>query len=323
MADSGEHGREVLQIEAEALAALARRLDSSFERAVQAVLTCEGRVVTTGIGKSGHIAGKVAGTLTSTGTPSQFLHPADALHGDVGVVSSRELVLLFSYSGETDEIRALLPVLRRIGPKMIAVTGKTDSTLACACDVVLDVSVEREACPYNLAPTASTTVMLGLGDALAIAVMRARDFQHDDFAMYHPAGSLGRRLLLRVEDVMRKGSELATVPLGATITEVIGAITKAGAGAACVLSADGTMAGLVADGDIRRSLERGQQPNETKVEDVMTRTPRTLAPDLLASEAFDLFRTLPAKIGEMPVVDTGHHPVGMLMLKDLVRAGLG
>jgi arabinose-5-phosphate isomerase len=323
MTEVRRHGREVLRIEAAALAVLAEALDESFDAAVEAILACKGRVITTGIGKSGHVAGKVAGTLTSTGTPSQFLHPADALHGDVGIVSERELVIVFSYSGESDETRALLPVLRQIRPKLIVVTGRSESTVARAADIVLNVPVEREACPHNLAPTTSTTAMLALGDALAVAVMRARDFQHDDFARFHPAGALGRRLLLRVTDVMRTGSELATVGAEASLIDAISAITRAGAGAACVLDSAGRMIGLVADGDIRRSLERGLEPKSTRAVDVMTADPRTVAPDMLASEALELFRTLPKKIGEMPVLDEDGRPIGMLMLKDLVRAGLG
>lgn len=323
MSEARDHGREVLRLEAEAVAALADSLDESFDRAVTAVLDCKGRVVTTGIGKAGHVAAKVAWTLTSTGTPSQFLHPTDALHGDVGVVSRDELVIVFSNSGETDEIRALLPVLRAIGCRTLAVTGRPESALARSCEIVVPVIVEREACPYNLAPTASTTAMLALGDALAIAVMRARDFRHDDFARFHPAGTLGRRLLLRVSDVMRTGAELATVSQEATLIEAITAITRAGAGAACVLDNNGVMVGLIADGDIRRSLEKGLEPKSTLVKDVMTHNPKHLVGDPLASEAFEVFRTLPVKIGEMPVVDDTGRPVGMLMLKDLVRAGLG
>ncbi|MEP0766157.1 MAG: KpsF/GutQ family sugar-phosphate isomerase [Fimbriimonadia bacterium] len=323
MSEVRDHGREVLRLEATAVAALADSLDDSFDRAVTAVLGCKGRVVTTGIGKAGHVAAKVAWTLTSTGTPSQFLHPTDALHGDVGVVSRDELVIVFSNSGETDEIRALLPVLRAIGCRTVAVTGRPESALAKSCEIVVPVVVEREACPYNLAPTASTTAMLALGDALAITVMRARDFKHDDFARFHPAGTLGRRLLLRVSDVMRTGSELATVRQGATLIEAITAITRAGAGAACVLDDDGVMVGLIADGDIRRSLERGLEPKSTLVKDVMTRNPKHIVGDPLASEAFEIFRTLPVKIGEMPVLDETGRPLGMLMLKDLVRAGLG
>ncbi len=310
-------------MEAAAVAALAERIDGAFDDAVRAILACEGRVITTGIGKSGHIAGKVAGTLTSTGTPSQFLHPADALHGDVGIVSSKELVLLLSYSGETEEILALLPTLKQIGPKMIAMTGRTDSTLAKASQVVLDVSIDREACPHNLAPTTSTTVMVALGDALALAVMQARDFQHADFARYHPAGSLGRRLLLRVSDVMRTGDELAIVPESSLLIDTIIAITRAGAGAACVVNGEGQMIGLFAEGDIRRSLLRGCDPKTTQVSEAMISDFYRIAGDPLAAEALEIFRTLPKKVGELPVLGEAGEPIGMLMLKDLIRAGLG
>lgn len=317
-----DYGLEVLRIEAASIVAVAERLDDSFDQAVQAIVDCKGRVITTGIGKSGHIARKMSGTLTSTGTPSQFLHPADALHGDVGIVSDEELVFLFSFSGETEEVLALLPTLKHIGARLVAMTGRADSSLGRACDIVLDVSIEREACPHNLAPTASTTVMLAMGDALAIAAMRARDFQHDDFARYHPAGSLGRRLLLRVADVMRKGTELAIVEPDTTLIETISAITRAGAGAACVVGADGRLCGLVADGDIRRSLEKGLEPKTTRAEDVMTAKPTVLRGNPLAAEALEVFRALSAKVGELPVVDDAEHPVGMLMLKDLIRVGL-
>jgi len=317
-----EHGVEVLRIEAAALAALAERLDAPFDRAVDAIVACKGRVITTGIGKSGHIARKFAGTLTSTGVPAQFLHPGDALHGDVGVVTEQELVFLFSFSGETEEVLALLPTLRHIGPRMAAITGQRESTLGNSCEIVLDASVEREACPHNLAPTASTTVMMGLGDALAIAAMRARDFQHDDFARFHPAGALGRRLLLRVSDVMRSGTDLAIVQPDAPLTEVIHAITRARAGAACVVDGNGKLIGLVADGDIRRSLESGLEPKSTSARDVMTASAMSLSGDPLAAEALEVFRSHPVKIGEMPVVDGDGRPVGMLMIKDLIRAGI-
>lgn len=314
--------RDTLRQEAEEILRVASRLDGRFETAAKWMLNCEGRVVTTGIGKAGDIAKKASSTLSSTGTPALFLHPAEALHGDLGMVTDRDIVLMFTNSGETEEILRLFPPLRQIGAKTILITGRLESTAARNSDLVLDASVEKEACPYNLAPTTSTTVMLALSDALALAVMKARNFSKDAYALYHPSGSLGRRLLLRVGDAMRKGEDLALVLENDPLPQVLRAITKAGAGAAIVVDRAGRLVGLITDGDVRRFLSGN--PNaflETVAGSVMTREPKTVTADMLAVEALELFESLPQKIGEIPVVDDGK-VVGIVMLKDLVRLGL-
>jgi len=238
------------------------------------------------------------------------------------MVTPEDVVLALSTSGETDELLAILPALKRIGVRLIAMVGRTESTLAQAADVVLDVSVEREACPYNLAPTASTTAMLAMGDALAITVMQERRFTPEDFAVFHPAGTLGRRLLMRVHDVMRTGDSVAVVHQAKPLREVLFAITKANAGAACIVNDDGTLAGIITDGDIRRHLLRDVASLERPAEELMTRTPYVIQGNPLAIEALHLFESLPVKIGEMPVLDEQRKPVGMLMLKDLLRTGI-
>lgn len=314
--------REVLHVEAQGILRLIDRLDERFEHAVQMILSCKGRVVTTGMGKSGAIARKVAATFASTGTPAFFLHPAEGVHGDLGMVTGEDVVLALSTSGETEELLAILPALKRIGVRMIGVVGRTGSTLAQAADVVLDVSVEREACPYNLAPTASTTAMLAMGDALAITVMQERRFTPEDFAVFHPAGTLGRRLLLQVHDVMRTGDSVAVVHQTRPLRDVLFAITKANAGAACIVNDEGALAGIITDGDIRRHLLRDVANLDRPAEELMTRTPYVVRGNPLAVEALHLFESLPVKIGEMPVLDDDGKPVGMLMLKDLLRTGI-
>lgn len=317
-----EIAREVLHIEAQSILRLVDRLDERFEQAVQRILSCKGRVVTTGMGKSGAIARKVAATFASTGTPAFFLHPAEGVHGDLGMVTGQDVVLALSTSGETEELLAILPTLKRIGVGMIAMVGRTESTLAQAADVVLDVSVEREACPYNLAPTASTTAMLAIGDALAITVMQERRFTPEDFAVFHPAGTLGRRLLLRVHDVMRTGESVAVVHQARPLRDVLFAITRANAGAACIVNDEGVLAGIITDGDIRRHLLRDVANLDRPAEELMTRTPHVVRGNPLAVEVLHLFESLPVKIGEMPVLDEDGKPVGMLMLKDLLRTGI-
>ncbi|MGQ9488037.1 MAG: KpsF/GutQ family sugar-phosphate isomerase [Armatimonadota bacterium] len=317
-----EAAREVLRVEAQGILRLADRLDERFEQAVQRILSCKGRVVTTGMGKSGAIARKVAATFASTGTPAFFLHPAEGVHGDLGMVTGEDVVLALSTSGETEELLAILPALKRIGVGIIAMVGRTESTLAQAADVVLDVSVEREACPYNLAPTASTTAMLAMGDALAITVMQERRFTPEDFAVFHPAGTLGRRLLLRVHDVMRTGDNVAVVHQARPLRDVLFAITRANAGAACIVNDEGILTGIITDGDIRRHLLRDVANLDHPAEELMTRTPHVVRGNPLAVEALHLFESLPVKIGEMPVLDEDGKPVGMLMLKDLLRTGI-
>ncbi|MCC6731221.1 MAG: KpsF/GutQ family sugar-phosphate isomerase [Chthonomonadales bacterium] len=314
--------RLVLEAEAAAIRALAERLDQRFCQGVEMLLTCHGRIVTTGVGKAGAIARKSAATLASTGTPALFLHPAEAVHGDLGVVTPDDVVIAYSYSGESDEVVRLLPTLRRIGAPLIAACGVPSSTLAMAADVVLDVGVEGEACPLGLAPTTSAAAMLAMGDALALAAMEARGFTRERFALYHPAGALGRRLTLRVSDVMRVGDQLAIVDGGASVRDTLFAITRARAGAAFIVDEHGTLAGILTDGDLRRALLRDVGSLDRPASEVMNREPLVVAGDPLAVEALTILEESPRRPGEAPVVDSDGRPVGMIMLKDLLRSGI-
>jgi arabinose-5-phosphate isomerase len=316
------HGKRVLLQEAEALTTLAESLDSRFGEAVEWILACKGRVITCGVGKSGHMARKTAGTLSSTGTPSLFLHAAEAVHGDLGMVTAGDIVLLYSHSGETDEIVKLFPPLKANGARTIVITGRPNSSAGRLADLVLETYVEHEACPNNLAPTTSTTAMLALSDALAVAVMERRSFTKDDFARFHPSGTLGRRLLLRVSDVMRARDDMAVVAPDTQMMDVMRAITKAGVGAACVVDADWHLTGFISDGDFRRYfVSHDERRFEAVASDFMTKAFSTIEPDLLAVEALEVFQNLPKKIGEIPVVDDGKL-VGLVMLKDLLRSGI-
>lgn len=315
--------RAVLEAEAEAIHALVGRLDENFVRAVELFTACRGRVVTTGVGKAGIIAHKIAATLASTGTPALFLHPAEAVHGDLGVVTPDDVVVALSNSGESDEVVRLLPSLARIGAPIIAIVGNTGSTLARAAVVALDAQVAAEACPLGLAPTASAVAMLALGDALAMATMEARGFTHEDYARYHPAGALGRRLTLRVSDVMRTGDEMAVLAKDRTLSDAMFAITKARAGAAFLVDEEGVLAGLITDGDIRRIILEDRAALDTRCDRLVTRPPLVvIVGDLLAVEALQILEDAPKKLGEAPVLDADGRPVGLIMLKDLLRAGI-
>lgn len=318
---SVESGRRVLLAEADALQALAEALGESFERAVDWFFECEGRVITCGLGKSGHIARKTAGTLSSTGTPSLFLHAAEAVHGDLGMVTARDIVLLYTHSGETDELIRLFPSLRAIGARTVLMTGRPESSAGRLSDLVLCTHVSEEACPNNLAPTTSTTAMLALSDALAVAVMERRSFGREEFARFHPSGALGKRLLLRVTDVMRTGPDLALAASSDQVLDVMRRITQAGAGAAIVVDDQGGLEGVISDGDLRRHFLSAEQPLAAQAGDLMTRNPKRIEADLLAAEALEVFQNLSMKIGEMPVVDAGR-VVGLLALKDLLRSGI-
>jgi len=315
-----ERAREVLDIESAAILALKDRLDDGFISAVQLVVGCKGRVVVTGMGKSGAVARKIAGTLASTGSPALFLNPAEGIHGDLGMVTSQDVVIALSSSGETDELTAILPVLKRLGAKLIALAGRRDSTLAQAADVILDVSVEREACPLGLAPTASTTAMLALGDALALAAMEARRFTKEDYAVLHPGGALGRRLTLKVWDVMRTDDRMAVVSEGDLVRDVLFAITRAGAGAAAVTDSQGKLVGIITDGDLRRHMLEDERCLCRQAHEIMTVNPKVISPDQLAAEGAGILETF--KIGELPVLDEERRPIGMLMMKDLFQAGI-
>lgn len=318
--------RRVLEEEADAIRATAARLEPDvIEKTVELVIACPGRVVVTGMGKSGAIGRKFASTLASTGTPALFLHPAEGVHGDLGMVTEHDVVIAFSYSGETDELLSILPAIDRLGVPIISVTGRPGSTLGKAARVVLDVAVEREACPLHLAPTTSTTLMLALSDAIAIAVMGARRFTTDQYAARHPAGSLGRRLLLRVVDVMRTDDAVAIVSKDTLLRDTLFAITRAHAGAA-IVEDGGKVVGLVTDGDVRRRLLDGVECLSQPVSETMNVHPGVIPNNVLAVEGLELlgsFHPIPgARAGEAPVVDAEGHPVGMLMLKDLVKAGI-
>jgi len=311
-------GRRVVEIEQAALGAVAERLGEAFSQACQLVLQGKGRVVATGMGKSGHVARKIAATLASTGTPAFYVHPGEAGHGDLGMITDADVVLALSYSGESDEILMLLPVLKRQGNAVIAMTGRAQSTLAREADLHLDVSVPAEACPLDLAPTSSTTASLALGDALAVALLDARGFTADDFARSHPAGSLGRRLLLHITDVMHGGDDLPRVREDASLSEALVEMSRKRLGMTAVVDGDGRLLGLFTDGDLRRTLDSALDVRQTRIADVMTRQPRTIGADQLAAEAARLMET--HKINGLIVVDGDGRAVGALNIHDLLRA---
>jgi arabinose-5-phosphate isomerase len=311
----------VLKEEADALIAKSGAVEREYALMLEWILGCRGRLVTCGIGKSGHIAAKAAATFASTGTPSFFLHAAEAVHGDLGMVTEHDVVLAYTYSGETDEVVRLFPSFRAIGARSAVMTGRPMSSAARAADLVLNVGVEKEACPNNLAPTTSTTLMLAMSDALAVAVMEERQFGSEDFAKFHPAGALGKRLLLTVQDVMRQGEDLASVGVDSSLVDVMRAITSAGAGGACVIGSSGELLGFVSDGDLRRWIVDGHSVTAGTARDLMSSGGPVCEPGLLAIDAFEAFQNYPKKIGEMPVVSDGR-VVGLLVLKDLLRSGI-
>jgi len=310
--------REVLEIEARAVSDLIGKLDRRFAQAVDTVLSCRGRVVVSGMGKSGHIARKIASTLASTGTPAFFVHPAEASHGDLGMIAREDVFIALSNSGESDELLAIVPLLKRQGAKLIAMTGNPQSALAREADVHLYAGAEKEACPLNLAPTASTTAALALGDALALALMQARGFTRDEFAAAHPGGALGRRLLTHVRDVMRTGDNAPRVPQTATAIEGMLEISRGRMGMTTVLDAQGRVVGIFTDGDLRRSLEKGVDLRRTPIADVMTRGPRTIGSGKLAAEAVEIMERF--KVNQLIVVDEDRKLLGALNMHDLFRA---
>jgi len=312
-------GKRVLATEAAAISSLEGRLGGAFLAAARALLSCRGRVVVIGIGKSGHIARKFAATLASTGTPAFFVHAAEASHGDLGMITSDDVVVLLSNSGETDELVSLVPHLKRQGAKLIALTGSEQSSLAQAADVHLDASVDNEACPLGLAPTASTTAALALGDALALALLDARGFSVEDFARSHPGGSLGRRLLTHVADVMRTGTAVPSVHLTATLAEAVVEMSSKGMGMTAVVDANGQVLGIFTDGDLRRCLSRVTDFSAVRVEKLMTRNPRSIEADRLAIDCVELMET-PPKVSQLLVLDDRRRLVGALHLHDLFRA---
>ncbi len=309
---------EVLRIEAQAIEGLIGRTGAAFADACEAILACRGRVVVSGMGKSGHVARKIAATLASTGTPAFFVHPAEASHGDIGMITREDILLALSNSGSTEELLTIVPAVKRQGAGLIAMTGNPASPLATLADVHLDAGVEREACPLNLAPTASTTAMLALGDALAVALLAARGFSHQDFARSHPGGALGRRLLTHVADVMRGGEDLPSVAAGSTLSAAVIEVTRKRMGMTAVIGADGRVAGIFTDGDLRRLLERGHDVRAMTVDDAMTRTPATIAADALAVEAVRIMEE--RRINQLLVVDADRRLVGALHIHDLLMA---
>ncbi|MBU6272886.1 MAG: KpsF/GutQ family sugar-phosphate isomerase [Betaproteobacteria bacterium] len=310
--------REVLQIEAEAVGALPARLGEDFSRACAIILACTGRVVVSGIGKSGHVGRKIAATLASTGTPAFFMHPAEASHGDLGMVIAEDVVLALSNSGSTEELLAIVPLVKRRGARLIALTGDPGSRLAVLADAHLDAGVAREACPLNLAPTASTTAAMALGDALAVALLEARGFNAEDFASSHPGGSLGRRLLTLVSDVMRQGEALPTVRGGARLGDAILEISRKRMGMVAVIDEHGLALGVFTDGDLRRLLERGGDIRTLTVDEVMTRQPASIGPRALAAEAVRLMES--RRITQLLVLEDDGRLVGALQIHDLLAA---
>jgi len=312
--------KEVINIEADALREIACKLNSDFLKAVDLMSKCEGRVVITGMGKAGIVGRKMAATLSSTGTPSICMHSADAVHGDLGQVTKMDVLILISNSGETEETKRLIPLIKKINSKIIAITGNMKSSLAKHSDLVLDVSVKKEGCPLGLAPMASTTAMLAMGDALAACLILRKKFKKEHFAFFHPGGSLGRRLLLKVGDIMRHGSHFPKVKEDTSVKKVLLAITQARCGSACVLNKSGMLSGIFTDGDLRRLIDQDADILERKVKDVMTKNPFTISEDKLAVEALKILED--KKIDEIPVINGKKKLIGLLDVQDLLKAGI-
>jgi arabinose-5-phosphate isomerase len=312
--------RAVIETEAAAIAALPERVDAQFIAACEAMLACQGRIVVIGMGKSGHVGSKIAATLASTGTAAFFVHPAEAGHGDMGMIKAEDVVLLLSNSGETDELNAILPPLKRLGVTLVAMTGNPGSTLARHADMHIDVSVAKEACPLGLAPTSSTTATMVMGDALAVALLETRGFTREDFARSHPAGALGRRLLLHIRDVMHQGDEIPQVKETASLSETIVEVTRKRLGMCAITDPQGQVVGVFTDGDLRRALDSAIDPHTTPITRVMTRGGKTIGPDALAIEAVQLMQEF--RIQGLLVVDAGGQLQGALNFQDLLAAGV-
>jgi arabinose-5-phosphate isomerase len=313
-------GLAVINNEAAAVAALAPRVNGDFAQACSHMLACKGRIVVSGMGKSGHIGNKIAATLASTGSPAFFVHPGEASHGDMGMITAQDVVLALSNSGNTNELLTILPLIRRLGVPLIAMTGNPDSTLAQEADVHIDVSVEQEACPLNLAPTSSTTATLAMGDALAIALLESRGFTEEDFARSHPGGALGRRLLLHISDIMHTEEDIPQVPESATLRDALVEITKKGLGMTNIVDAEGRLTGVYTDGDLRRTLDNGINIHDSIIKEIMTRGCTTAQAGMLAAEGLQIMQE--KKINALPVVDEDERLVGTLNMHDLLRAGV-
>ncbi len=315
-----ELAREVLLIESEAVSAQQQCLDDNFDKACEILLNCQGRVVVTGMGKSGHIGSKLAATLASTGTPAFFVHPGEASHGDLGMITKHDVVMALSFSGETGEILSLMPVIKRLGVPLVAITGAANSALATLSDVHLHIKVKKEACPMNLAPTASTTATLALGDAIAVSLLTARGFKKEDFALSHPGGSLGRRLLLHVDDIMHSGEDFPAVSEDILIKDALLEMTRSRLGMTAIISGAGDLLGIYTDGDLRRTLEAQVNVHEMTIADVMTRSCTTVPQGTLAFEALRIMEQ--NKINGLIIVDEQDKPVGALNMYDLLKAGV-
>ena len=315
-----ELGAAVIAIEAKAVADLAARVDEHFVRACEVLLACEGRIVVLGMGKSGHIGGKLAATLASTGSPAFFVHPGEASHGDLGMITEKDVVMTLSNSGETEELLVILPIIKRLGVPLVALTGNPQSTLARMADAHIDVSVAQEACPLDLAPTASTTAALVMGDALAIALLEARGFTQEDFARSHPGGRLGRRLLLLIDDVMRSGEAVPMVVPDTLLSETLVEVTRKGLGMTAIVDQQRRLLGIFTDGDLRRTMDQGVDVHTTPVKDVMTRHAKTATRGMLAAEALQIMES--SKINGLMVVDEAGILIGALNMHDLLRAGV-
>lgn len=313
-------GKQVIQTETEALTSLERSLNGEFETACELLLNCKGRVVVSGMGKSGHIGNKIAATLASTGTPAFFVHPGEASHGDLGMINADDVVIGISYSGETSELTSLLPLIKRIGAKLIGISKSEDSSLGRHADCHLSVKVEREACPHNLAPTSSTTATLVIGDALAVALLQARGFSAEDFAFSHPGGSLGRRLLLTLNDIMHTEEALPVVRQECTLDEALQEMSRKQLGMTAIVDSQGQMVGLFTDGDLRRVLNQGSIQTQMSIKELMTRNGITAHASMLAAEALKLMED--KRINGLFVVDEEQHPIGALNMQDLLRAGV-
>lgn len=314
-----DEARRVFAIEIKALESLAQKLDEQFDRAVELLYTCQGMVVVIGVGKSGLIGRKIAATLSSTGTPAFFLHAAEGSHGDLGMIRAQDVCLILSKSGETNELLNLLPSIRRVGSRVLSLSGRRDSTLSRESDVTLDVSVQQEACPYDLAPTASTVAMLAMGDALAIALLKRRNFSPQQFALLHPGGTLGRLLLLHVSDLMHKGVDCPTVLQNADMTRVLEELIDKRLGAVCMVDQQGRLEGIITDGDLKRAIFEHGDVRQLSAESLMTRNPITIAPDKLAQEALAVMENRKTQISVLPVVDEGNRLVGLLRIHDILR----
>ena len=314
--------KNALSIEIEAMTQLSNNLGKSFIEAVRLIIRCSGRVIVIGMGKSGLVGRKISSTLASTGTPSFFIHPAEGLHGDLGILMQNDVVILIPSSGETEEITNIIPPLKKMGNSIIGMTGKMNSTLARYSDVVLDISVKKEACPLNVAPTASTTVTMALGDALAVVLLKMRGFNKEDFARLHPGGSLGKKLFLKVDEVMHFGHSHPVISVNSKVKDAILTITEKGLGAVNVIDENSRLIGIITDGDLRRGIEKYPDLLDKNVEEIMTRTPVTILQGKLAMEAFRLMEDRPSQLMVLPVVNETHEPVGMVRIHDLVKAGL-